>query len=135
MASQREKDWYVYQVPVASIAPGASAIVNISIRAYADFVIHKLSYFADIAGAAQTDSSRVLPLVNLQITDTGSGRQFFSDVVPIPALFGYGGLPYILPGPRVVDASSTLSFAFTNYDAAATYRIYLALTGVEVQHQ
>ena len=125
-------DFYGYQVNVTSIAAAANATVNINIRAHADFIIHKLAMFCDIAGAVQTDSTRVLPLVTLQLTDTGAGKQFFSDVVPLPILFGAGGGPFILPGPRRIAANSTLQFAFNNYSAATTYRLYLTLLGVEV---
>lgn len=125
-------DWYVYTVPLTSIAAAANATASLNIRAHADFIIHKLTMFADVAGAVETDSSRVLPLVTLQITDTGAGKNFFSDVTPIPSLFGSGSLPFILPGPRRVAANSTLQFAYNNISAATTYRIYLSLIGVEV---
>lgn len=125
-------DFYVYQVNLTSIAGAANATSSLNIRAHADFVIHKMTMFADIAAAVQTDSGRVLPSVTLQITDTGAGRQFFSDVVPLPALFGSGTLPFILPGPRRVAANSTLLFTWNNISAATTYRIYLSLIGVEV---
>lgn len=128
---QKMTDLYVYQTSVASIAASANATTTINIRAHADFVIHKLTMFSDVAGAAQSDSTRVLPLVTVQITDTGAGKQFFSDVVPIAALFGDGGLPFILPGPRRVAANATLSFAFNNFSIATTYRLYLLLIGVE----
>jgi hypothetical protein len=128
----RKTDFYAYQTFSDGLAATLSETTNITIRAHADFVIHKLTMFADLAGAVQTDSSRVLPLITLQITDTGSGKQFFSDDIPIPALFGSGTLPFILPGPRIVAANSTLQFTFTNYSSATTYNTYLALIGVEV---
>lgn len=127
-----KSDCYVYQVNVASLAGGANTTSTINIRADANFVLHKLAMYADIAAAVQTDSSRVLPAVTLQITDTGPGRQLFSDVVPLPSIFGAGGLPFILPGPRLFAANSTISFAFTNISAATTYRIYLSLIGVQI---
>jgi hypothetical protein len=125
-------DWYVYRAFVDSIAAAGSATSSINIRAHADFVLHKISFFADIAGAVQTDSSRVLPLVTLQLTDTGSGKQFFSDTIPVPALMGSGQLPHILPGPRRIAANSTIQFNWYNYSAATTYDIYAVLEGVEV---
>ena len=125
-------DVFVYQVNLASIAGAANATSTLNIRADADFIIHKFAMYADIAAAIQTDSTRVIPAVTLQITDTGPGRQLFSDVTPLGALFGAGGLPFILPGPRRVAAHSTLSFAWNNISAATTYRIYLSLIGIQI---
>ncbi len=126
------KDFYIYQSDIASIAPGANATDTISIQADSDFVLQKLTVFADVAGAAQTDSSRVLPLVTVQLTDTGSGRQVFSDGVPIPAIFGTGALPFILPNPRLFRANTTIALSYANFDAALTYRIYLQFVGLKL---
>ena len=127
-----KSDFFVYQVNLASIAGAANASSTVNIRADADFIIHKFTLYADIAAAVQTESTRVLPAVTLQITDTGPGRQFFSDVVPLAALFGSGELPFILPGPRRVAANSTLLFTWANISAATTYRIYLSLIGQQI---
>ena len=125
------KDFYVYSANVASIASGANATSNINIEADSDFELQKLTVFADIAAAAQTASTRVLPLVTLQITDTGSGRQLFSDSIPIPLIFGDGNLPFILPNPRRFASNSVIQLSFTNYDAASTYQLYLGFVGVK----
>lgn len=129
------QDFYVYTSNVASIAPGANAEDSINIQADSNFLLQKITYFADIAGAAQTDSSRVVPLVTVQITDTGSGRQMFSDQIPIPAIFGTGKLPFILPNPRLFAANSNIAVSYTNIDAAVTYRIYLQFAGIKTYDQ
>ncbi len=125
------KDFYVYQSSVLAIAPGANATDTINIQADSDFILQKLTFFADIAAAAQTESSRVLPLITMQLTDTGSGRQVFSDALPIPSIFGAGELPFILPNPRRFRANTTMALSYTNYDAAATYNIYLQFIGLK----
>jgi len=126
------EDFFVYQASVASIAAGASAIDTINIQADSDFVLQKLVYFADIAAAAQTASSQVLPLVTMQLNDTGTGNNLFSDPMPIPALFGTGQLPFILPNPRRFAANSTIQLSFVNYDVASTYQIYVGLVGRKI---
>jgi hypothetical protein len=126
------KDFYVYQSSVASIAAAANASDQINIQADSYFILQKLTFFADIAGAAQTDSSRVLPLVSMQITDTGSGRQVFGGEVPIPSIFGSGSLPFILPNPRKFAANSTIALTFTNFSAATTYRLFVQFIGTKV---
>jgi len=126
------KDFYVYQSSVASIANGANATDTINIQADSDFILQKLTFVADVAAAAQTDSSRVLPLITVQLTDTGSGRQIFSDPVPIPAIFGRGELPFILPNPRLFRANTTIAISYSNYDAALTYQIFLQFVGMKI---
>ena len=126
------KDFYAYTVSFTALASGASATGSINIEADSSFVAVKLSYSADIAAAAQTDSSRVIPLVTLQLTDTGSGRNLINQATPIPNLFGTGQIPFILPIAREFKANSTLNFAVTNYDAASTYNLYLTLSGQKI---
>ena len=123
------KDWYVYVAEALALAPAGNATAQVNIEADSDFYLIKLGFFADVAAAAQTDSTRVLPLVTVQLTDTGSGRQLLNGNVPIPTLFGWGELPYILPIPRLFKANSLLRVDFTNFDAAVTYNVRLAFSG------
>lgn len=126
------KDFYVYSVSFSSLAAAGTDLQSVNIEADSNFQCVKLAYFADIAAAAQTYSSRVVPLVTLQITDTGSGRNLFNEATPIPNLFGSGEIPFILPIAREFKANSTVNFSVTNYDAASTYNLYLSLIGVKV---
>ena len=121
---------YVYSFNVASLAAGASAQDTINIDSDSNFHWVKGSFFAAIASATQTDSSRVLPLINLQLTDTGSGRQFFDNPIPITTFFGTGEIPFILPLEQIFSSNSTIKADFTSFDAAATYTdIELSLIG------
>lgn len=128
-----ERDFFVYVSTVASLAAAASDSDTVNIEASSDFILRKMTMFADIAGAVQTDSSRVLPLISVQITDTGAGKQLFTDAIPIPSLFGSGTIPFILPSPRIFARNSTISVAYENYSAATTYaNIYLNFIGEKV---
>jgi hypothetical protein len=128
----RRRDFYVYEAETIAIAVGASTNDTISIEADSDFILQKLTYAADIAGATQTESSRLVPNVLLQITDTGSGRQLMQDPIPIPSFFGVGMLPFILPNPRLFMRNSTIQVAFTSYEAAVTPDVRLAFIGYKV---
>ncbi len=130
------KDFYTYPSTVIGIAGGTTANDAINIQADSDFILYKLSAFAienPVVGG-QTTSTRVLPLVTVQITDTGSGRQIFESPVPIPAIFGDGSLPFILPAPRRFASNSVISINYTNISGAAalTYDIYLTFIGVKI---
>lgn len=111
-----------YQTPnVAALAAGANTQVALPFDQDSWFIWQKITVFADIAGAAQTDSTRVLPLVTVQLTDSGNAGGFMSAPVPIPALMGDGRLPLILPAPFLISPNRTLTFAFVNYSAATAY--------------
>jgi hypothetical protein len=128
-----ELDFYSYTFNVASLAAAASDLDSISIQANASFVVVKSTYFADIAGAAQTDSSRVIPLVTVALTDSGSGRNLQNAAVPINSIGGPGQLPFIWPQSRLLMASSTITATFINYSAATTYvNLYYTLIGYQV---
>lgn len=124
-------DYYAYGGTVSSIAAGALSTVNVQVEADANFLANKFNVFASIAGAAQTDDSRVLPLVTLQIQDTGSGRNLFNTPLALPNISGYGSLPFIIPINRVFKSNTSIQFTFTNFSAATTYRLDFALIGIK----
>lgn len=128
----KRRDFYVYEAEALAIAAGGSANDVINIEADSDFILQKLAYQADNAGAQQTDSTRVIPNVTVQITDTGSGRQLMQNPVPIESFFGYGALPFILPNPRIFMRNSTIQIAFTSFEAAATPNVRLAFIGYKI---
>ncbi len=125
----RFEDQYTYVTRVETLAAGTTDTFNLQIEADAYFVVTKVSYFADIAGAAQTEDSRVIPLVRCLITDTGSGRNLMSQAVDISSIAGHEGLPFITPTARWIKPNSAINVQFSNYSAATTYanvRLYLA---------
>jgi hypothetical protein len=126
------RDFFVYAINFAALAAGATTESAIQIQADSEFETQKLSMFADIAAAAQTSSTRVLPLVTLQITDTGTGRQMFNLPVPIPAIMGDGQIPFILPTTKTFQPSSAVLISVANYSAATAYNLRLLLIGAKI---
>lgn len=131
------RDYYVYEedFAAASLTAGATLQQSIDVQADSDFIWQKAVYMADIAGAAQTDSSRVIPLCTVQLIDTGSGRNLFESAVPVPSVFGSGQLPFVLPVPRLFFARSTIQVQVTNYSAATAYGLRLSLIGYKAYPQ
>jgi len=121
-----------FRVPSLAAAATSTVISNIDQSAY--FVWCKTTYSATIANAAQTDSSRVVPLVTVQLTDSGSQRQLFDAPQPIPNIAGFAGIPQLLEQPYLFKPNSNVSGSFTSFDAAATYaNLYLTLIGYRVK--
>lgn len=124
---------FIYSLNVTSITAGGSASDVINIENDSQFVWVKTTCFADIAGAAQTESSRVIPLVTLQIKDGGSARDFFDEPQPLGNMSGFGELPHILPAPFVFSNNANVIGSFTNYSNATTYEnLYVSLIGYRV---
>ena len=131
-AVQSVQDYFTYQVNFASLAAGASANGSFQVQADSDFKWLKATVMADLAGAAQTVSTQVIPLVTIQITDTGSGRQLMSAPVPIFNMFGTGQIPFILPVPRIFKARANVAIAVANYSAATAYLFRLSFIGTKI---
>ncbi len=128
----RRRDFYIYEAETIAIGVGILTNDTIAIEADSDFILQKLTYQADLAGVAQTDATRVIPNVLLQITDTGSGRQLMQNPIPIPSFFGTGRVPFILPNPRLFMRNSTIQIAFTSFEVAATPTVRLAFIGYKI---
>lgn len=126
------KDFFIYQVDFAGLASGASSTSTFNIQADANFRWEKFTYFADIAAAGQTENSRVIPLVTILVTDTGSGRNLMDSAMPLSSIAGTGTIPFILQMPKIFAARSTVTITLTNFDAANTYNVRLSFLGTKI---
>lgn len=126
---------YHYGVRVAALAAGTQATPAIIFDNDSDFICTKAEYFVDIAGAAQTDSTRVVPLISVLLQPGGSGRRMMQEAVPLPAVFGTGALPFIFPVRHTFVGGTTLNITLTNYSAATAYaNLYLVFSGMKVYY-
>ena len=131
------RDWYSYTATVPSASFGAAATyqATISIEADSYFYLNALSYQADIAGGALTESTNVLPIATVVILDTGSGRQLMAQPASLVAIAGDGKRPYRLPKPRRFAPTSQIVLTFVNLSAATAYNIRFTLHGFKVYSQ
>lgn len=131
-APQKRRDFFVYPITFTGLAAGAADQGSIQIQADSDFELSKLTFFADIAAADQDESTRVLPLITVQITDSGTGRSMFSQPLPVPAIMGDGRIPFILPTPKIFSANASVQVAVQSFSAATDYNIRIALIGAKI---
>lgn len=119
-----------------SIAAGAvAAPVNVQISADAPFLWVSSTYDANTANAARASGTFVVPNVRVLLTETGTSRQFMDVPISVPAIFGTGQFPYILPEPRLLQANSQIQVQATNNDAAAGYNLSLYFNGYKLYKQ
>lgn len=126
---ERVLGFFVYPMPVMAVAPAARAQAEIQIEAATDFWWIKSAYIADVAGAAQTDATRIVPNVDVQLTTTGADRTLAQDFTPIPSWFGSQGLPFVLPFAQLITANSILKANIISREAAITLNIRLLFIG------
>lgn len=113
---------FKYQTPIiASIANGVSQQVTIQFDQNSSFNWLRTTYAVNVAGTAEDLSLMILPEVNLQITDQGSGMSFMNAPIPLYTIAGFGQLPYVLPTPQLIQPNASFIYSFHNYSSASTY--------------
>jgi len=129
-------DFFIYPIVVASLIHTAGsnvAVVQQQISTDSDFYWNAATYQVDLATAAQTNASRVVPAATVQINDQGSNRNLFNTPVPVATLAGFGNEPYRLVHPRLFTRGTTITVTFTNYSAAEDYtNLYFLLHGFKI---
>lgn len=134
-------DWYTYVIDAGNspaptgggqnLAAGGVAQCTLSIDAGTDFYLIALSYQAQIAsGGGLEESTNPIPLVTMQLNDSGSTRNLFSQPLPLPSVAGDGKRPARLIRPRIFRALSALTFNFVSLEPSVVYaHVYIALWG------
>lgn len=126
------RDFYSYTQRV-SFSGAANQTLSMTFQIEADsyFYANAISYQADVALAAVTDSTNVVPLITIVLFDSGSGRQLMANPVPLNAIAGYNGSPFRLPKPRRFASTAQITATLVNYSAIA-YNLSLCLSGFKV---
>ena len=134
MGRDTQHDYFEYVVTVPSIS---TVLPNVStplqIENDSDFYWIASTYQADIAAAALTEATNIIPLVDLEMQDTGSGRNFQNAPIPLTCIAGDGKRPFRLIRPRRFGANTTINMKWSNQVAAGTaYRIRFVLCGYKI---
>lgn len=122
------EDWFIYELDFLGVGFGTTVNGNFQVQADSDFKLIKLTAWADDTAGANVAN----PLCTLQINDSGSGRNLFSNPVPVRNTFGQGDLPFILPIPRIFKARSNVAVALQNFAGAGAYNIRLSFIGTKI---
>lgn len=128
------------QFLVANVTGLSSAAANgqsnIQIDNGYDFYWVAMTHQADLAGAAQTESSRVIPLVTLLMNDSSANRNLANNPSPLETLSGTGEFPYRLIRPRLFPSNTVITFTWVSYVASGTTysNIYHLLHGYRIRH-
>jgi hypothetical protein len=128
---------YRYSVKFPALATGAAnrLTVNVNINSQSDFLLCGFSGAVYDSGLASiTEQTILIPIIDLDITDTGSGRRWFDQAQPWISVCGRNGeSPAYLETPRLYDAKSSISFVAQSNVASGTYNATLVMHGVNVR--
>jgi hypothetical protein len=103
---------------------------QIQLQNDADFELISIQQVTDIAGALQTDSTRILPLATIILQQSGTGNDIMPQPVPIPSIAGDGRLPYLLPETWIWPGGGNISINLARYAVAGTnYNVRLSFHG------
>lgn len=114
-----------------ALAAGQSTTLRIQVQQDADFLIEKGSYWADLAGVAQTVSGQIIASATAQVFYTGQ-KTLWSTAQPIDSVFGRGNLPFIWPRPYLIPASSLMELAITSFEAANALNLSFSFHGRKI---
>lgn len=126
-------DYYAYTAtigtPAAPVAIGGTRQALVQIQADSDFVM------TAIAGGSQPLIANAITYtapVLFQLTDTGSGKRYFSAPTPMASVAGSGAFPFVLPSPRVLQPNTILQIDVINVGAATIDQISFAFHGARI---
>lgn len=113
----------------ANITATAAQSFITQMQGDADFVMTATSGF----GRAQGSTALLVnAAILVQILDQSSGRTFFDQPTPLPFIAGQMGFPYLLPGPRVIKARSSLKTTAISCQVQTFTGFYLTFHGARI---
>lgn len=106
-------DYAFASIAIPSNSSGSTSIV---IDSDADFEMDSLVYFAYPTNdpSPQTAANRYIPIITINIQDTGTSEFIFSQQIPIDTVCGTAGFPGKLRKPRVFASRSNVTLYYTN---------------------
>ncbi len=99
--------FFVYNFANEAVAASGGATVRISMESQSDFLVVKITGLA-------TSTAGMLVMVS----DSQQSGNWFQVPPPSSHIFGTPGLPYLLPEPRYLLGSTTLTITLTDTSAA-----------------
>lgn len=130
----RPKDWFSYPVRFQTIAQTSTTTQTIQIDAGSDFYLTALTHFSTIneSTAVLTAATYVMPMVTVQIQDTGSNRNLMNAAVPLVLVAGDGNHPHRLIHPRLFYRNSAIQITMVSIDPTTYSNIWLNLEGFRI---
>lgn len=125
--------FHTYELLFAALAAGGGSASD-SFQVETAFDFHWLKAQAFIYDANGLGVSTLQwPNVEVLLQDGATAQQLSNRAASIPALFGTGQIPYILPKPHRIGAGATFNATAKNLHAANAYSVRLLFSGIHVK--
>lgn len=122
---------FTYELTFAAIATLGTSTASFTVETAFDFYWTKAQAFIYDANGLGV-STLQLPLLTALLQDGSNNQSYSNQTAAIPAMFGCGGIPYVLPAPHCIVGGSTVNGTVTNSHNATTYSVRLQFSGVHV---
>lgn len=123
--------FYVYPIKFGAVTTGATVVATVNIDSLSNFLWRATNFFGYPDGATFTTpfQDNFIRPFTLTLTDSGTGRTFFNQALPVDLVAGIGKFSFVLPEPYLWAANSVVQATLTNLDTNTWDNCYLALIG------
>lgn len=128
---ERPKDFFALNLAWDATGLAAAATVprSVQVNADADFLVVALTGIIFNATLVTVPATNPVTVV---IEDDGSGRRFMNQAALWDDIIGTAQRPGILPYPKLVPRSSTITITLANRDAANAFDVFVSLVGFKI---
>lgn len=122
-----------YVFPQVLVPANSAGNCSFTIDSDADFEAKALTYMTfDETFTSQTQASRLIPALTINIQDTATSEYIFQQQVPIDTVAGTAERPAFLQWPRVFPSRANVTLYYTNFDPNNSYNFTLVAVGLKL---
>jgi hypothetical protein len=125
-------DDYTYATIPTDILAGQAVSLSVQIEADSDFEILKRMVFFSADAFAGLIPLNDAPLMTVQMTDTGSGRDLFNTPILLSNAFGNAQFPFIMQQTKIFSARSVIALTLNNISTVDYRSVQLAFSGRKI---
>lgn len=134
MRREMQSDIFDYGIFLSDIAnDGIPVKKELSIQADYDFECESIqaAVIVNMESPTITDTlqGEHFPNLFVMIENTGNGQKWMDKAVMVPALFGTGQLPFILPVTYIMEKNAAFRITLTNTGAFDLARVTFTFSG------
>lgn len=128
-----QSDIYDYVVFTENLSNGNSATLSLNIQSDADFECQSLEsalVYNILAPALQeVPTGEHFPGITVLIENTGNGQRWSNNPVQVPALFGTGQNPFVLPVSMIMERNAAFKLTVENDSGFDVDRLTFVFSG------
>jgi hypothetical protein len=126
--------FYVYDFAFLTVAASTTYVLTQTVQQDSNFLWQMTTVFGYKDGVTTAASDAIIHPFTIQVSDSGTSRQFFSTTagIPVDLVAGIGKFPFVLPQPYLFQAVSVIQVSLTNLDSAQWDNVHLSFIGKKI---